>query len=289
MSYQDILYERDGPIAIVTLNRPDKLNAYTATMGVELADAFRKADEDDDVRVVILTGAGRAFCAGADVSSGADSFDASSGKAASLAPQTRTPEALSTGSRGGFIGAMFNCRKATIVAFNGPAVGIGVTLALPIDIKIAADNARFGLVFTRRGLVPEAGSAWFLPKLVGLSQALKWCVTGKIFPAQEALDGGLVSELVPADKLMARAKELAMEIATETAPISVALTRQMLWRFGTEETTEGVFKVEGQFIGQLGRGPDVREGVMAFLEKRKPNFSLKPSQDMPKGYPWWTE
>lgn len=286
MAYSDILYEIDGPIATITLNRPDKLNAYTAVMGQELADAFHRADEDDGVRVIIVTGAGRGFCAGADISAGAGAFDAREGKSVSFGAGA-SAQSMSQRHRGGFIGAIMDCRKPSIVAFNGAAVGVGLTLTLPMDIKIAADTAKFGFVFARRGLVPEAGSAWFLPRLVGMSQALRWCLTGKLFSAQEALAGGLLSEVVPGDQLMARARELAQEIASETAPVSVALTRQMLWRFGPETSPDGALKVDGRFAMELGSGPDVREGVSAFLEKRKPAFPGKVSENMPSGYPWW--
>jgi enoyl-CoA hydratase/carnithine racemase len=287
MAYSDILYTVDGPIATITLNRPDKLNAYTAVMGAELADAFAAADEDDDVRAIIVTGAGRGFCAGADISAGAGAFDARDGNSASFG---RRGESAASARRGpDFISAIFNCRKPSIAAFNGAAVGVGITLALPMDIKIAAETAKFGFVFARRGLVPEAGSAWFLPRLVGMSQALRWCLTGKLFSAQEALAGGLLSEVVAPDQLLARAREIALEIAAETAPVSVALTRQMLWRFGAQETPAGALSVDGRFAMELGAGPDVREGVSAFLEKRKPAFPGKVTANMPSGYPWWTE
>ena len=284
MAYSEILYECDGPIATITLNRPQKLNAYTAIMGEELAEAFWAADADDAVRAVIVTGAGRGFCAGADISAGAGSFDARSG-------DTKAFGAAKPGAgvrrRGGFVGAIFNCRKPSIVAFNGAAVGVGLTLALPMDIKIAADNAKFGFIFSRRGLVPEAGSAWFLPRLVGMSQALRWCITGRIFSAEEALGGGLISEVVAPDQLLARAREIAMEIASETAPVSVAMTRQMLWRFGAQATPDELLKVDGGWSIELGAGPDVAEGVQAFLDKRKPKFPGKVSANMPDGYPWW--
>jgi enoyl-CoA hydratase/carnithine racemase len=284
MAYETILYEVDGPVATITLNRPDKLNAYTAVMGVELADAFHRVDADDAVRVAIVTGAGRGFCAGADISGGANAFDdKAEGSVAFSAPgQARQ-------SGGGFIGAIFGCRKPSIAAINGAAVGVGATLTLPMDIRIAADNARIGFVFARRGLVPEAGSAWFLPQLVGLSQALRWCLTGTLIPAAEAKDAGLVSEVVPADNLLARARELALEIAENTAPISIALTRQMLWRFAGEASPQGALSVDGQLAMVLGSGPDVKEGVAAFLEKRPPNFPGKVSQDMPDLYPWWRD
>jgi enoyl-CoA hydratase/carnithine racemase len=283
MAYKDILYEVDGPVLTITLNRPEKLNAYTATMGLELEDAFLRADADDAVRVVIVTGAGRGFCAGADISSGADSFDANAGNSPSLGTQDdrkRRPG-------GSFVDAIFNCRKPSIAAINGAAVGIGSTLTLPMDIRIAAEGARFGFVFARRGLVPEAGSGWFLSQLVGLSQALRWCLTGKVFAAEEALAGGLVSELVPPETLLARAREIALEIAENTSPVAVALTRQMLWRFADASSHRAVMKIDGPLITELGATADVKEGVAAFLEKRPPNFPGRVSRDMPASYPWW--
>ena len=286
MTYEVILYETDGPVATITLNRPEKLNAYTARMGAELADAVARADEDDTVRAVILTGAGRGFCAGADISAGADSFDtarAGSGNFGDAGARRQR------GGGAGFVGALFNAKKATIAAFNGPAVGVGVTLALPTDIKIASSAARFGFVFARRGLVPEAGSAWFLPQLVGLPQALRWCLSGRLFDAAEALKGGLVSEVVEPDELLPRAREIATEIAETTAPVSVALTRQMLWRFAGAPDPFGVLKFDGAYSMALGAGGDVKEGVSAFLEKRPPIFPGRVTTDMPPGYPWWEE
>ena len=285
MNYETIRYEADGPILTVTLNRPEKLNAYTAQMGAELADALTRADEDDSIRAVILTGEGRGFCAGADISAGAGSFDSQGGAGAKNFGGGET-RAL-RGAGGGFVGALFNCKKATIAAFNGAAVGVGVTLALPTDIKIASSAARFGFVFARRGLVPEAGSAWFLPQIVGLPQALRWCLSGRLFGAEEALKGGLVSEVVEPEALMARAREIAMEIAENTAPVSVALTRQMLWRFASANDPFGLLQIDGAFAMTLGSGGDVKEGVGAFLEKRAPNFPGRVTADMPAGYPWW--
>jgi len=287
MSYETIRYEVDGPALTITLNRPEKLNAYTAQMGAELADALVRADEDDAIRAVILTGEGRGFCAGADISAGAASFDTASGEGAKNFGGSQT-RAL-RGAGGGFVGALFNCKKATIAAFNGPAVGVGVTLALPTDIKIASGAARFGFVFARRGLVPEAGSAWFLPQIVGLPQALRWCLSGRVFGADEALKGGLVSEVVEPDRLLPRAREIAAEIAENTAPVSVALTRQLLWRFASASDPFDLLKIDGAFAMTLGSGGDVKEGVSAFLEKRPPNFPGRVTADMPKGYPWWTE
>jgi len=284
-TYETIRYEPDGPVLTITLNRPEKLNAYTAQMGAELADAIVRADEDDAIRVVILTGEGRGFCAGADISAGAGSFDTAGGAGAKNFGGAET-RAL-RGAGGGFVGALFNAKKVTIAAFNGAAVGVGITLALPTDIKIASSAARFGFVFARRGLVPEAGSAWFLPQLVGLSQALRWCLSGRIFDAQEALAGGLVSEVTTPETLLSRAREIALEIAESTAPVSIALTRQMLWRFGGAPDPFGLLKIDGRFAMALGGGGDVKEGVGAFLEKRPPNFPGRVTKDMPTGYPWW--
>jgi enoyl-CoA hydratase/carnithine racemase len=285
MSFETIDYAVDGPVATITLNRPEKLNAYTARMGVELAEAVETADRDDAVRAVILTGAGRGFCAGADISDGPGSFDTSA--AGSGGKNFGGGGARRTGA--GFVGALFNARKATIAAFNGPAVGVGITLALPTDIKIASSAARFGFVFARRGLVPEAGSAWFLPQIVGLPQALAWCLSGRLFDAEEALRGGLVREVVPPEDLLPRAREIALEIARETAPVSVALTRQLLWRFASASLPFDLLEIDGPFAARLGGGPDVKEGVAAFLEKRPAAFPGKVSADMPPGYPWWPE
>ncbi|MCR5874518.1 enoyl-CoA hydratase-related protein [Phenylobacterium sp. J426] len=277
MGYETLIYETDGPVATVTLNRPEKLNAYTGQMGAELADAFRRVDADDEVRVVIVTGAGRGFCAGADISSGAGAFDTrAEGSVAFAGPGQARP------SDGGFVGAIFRCRKPSIAAINGAAVGVGATLTLPMDIRIAAEGARFGFVFARRGLVPEAGSAWFLPRLVGLPQALRWCLSGRLIPAEEALAGGLISEVVSPERLLTRAKEIALEIAEHTAPVSIALTRQMLWQYGSAPDPWELLKLDGPLSMELGAGPDVREGVAAFLEKRPPKFPGKVSTDIPE-------
>ncbi len=285
-AYEHILCEVEDGIMQITLNRPEKLNAYTATMGAELARAFDAADVDDDVRVVLVTGAGRGFCAGADMSAGAGAFDTTSAEgSASFGDVTARAEGRAGGS--GMVGAVFECRKPSIAAFNGAAVGVGLTLTLPMDIRIAADTAKFGFVFVRRGLAPEAGSAWFLPRLVGISQALRWCLDGALFGAEEALKGGLVSEVVAPEDLLPRARAIARSIADNTAPISVALTRQMLWRLSSEPSPWPTLKVDGALAMALGATEDVREGVSAFLEKRPPAFPGKVSTGMPTGYPWW--
>ena len=282
MSDSTLLQQLDEGILTITLNRPDKLNAYTAQMGRELADAFRRADVDDAVRVVIVTGAGKAFCAGADISGGAASF----GDTARLFGEGRSE--ATPRPAGGFIEAIFDCRKPSIAAINGAAVGVGLTMTLPMDIRLAANGARFGCVFTRRGLVPEAASAWFLPRIVGLPRALRWSYSGRVFDAAEAERGGLIEPALASDDLLPRAREIAREIADNTAPVAIALTRQLLWRFSAEPQPWGLLQVDTALNIHLGAGPDVREGVAAFLEKRAPAFPGKVSTDMPPQYPWWT-
>ncbi len=271
----------DAGVLTLTLNRPDKLNAYTAQMGRELTAAFCRADADDAVRVVIVTGAGRAFCAGADISAGAGSF----GDADKLFGQ---PAGGQPRQDGGFIEAIFNCRKPSIAAINGAAVGVGLTMTLPMDIRLGATGARFGCVFTRRGLVPEAASAWFLPRIVGLPQALRWCYSGRVFDATEAARGGLIEEPLAPDALLPKAIEIAREIADNTAPVATALTRALLWRFSAEPAPWGLLNVDTAINLHLGAGPDVREGVAAFIDKRPPHFPGQVSTDMPPQYPWWT-
>ena len=281
-NYSTLVVEQDGPILWVRINRPEAMNAYTATMGAELAAAFDHADGEDSIRVVILSALGRVFCAGADVSAGAGAFDTESGEGA------KNFGGRSEGRNANFIAAIMNCRKPSIVAFNGSAAGVGLTLTLPCDIRIAAETAKFGCVFTRRGLVPEAGSAWFLPQIVGLSQALKWCLTGALVPASEALEKGLLSETCPAEQLDARARELAIEIATNTSPVAIALTRRLLWKYASDAGPSGALSVDALLNIELGKGGDVHEGVTAFLEKRGPAFPNEVSSDMP-ATPWWPD
>jgi len=284
MSYEHITYDVADAIATITLNRPDKLNAYTATMGAELEEAFLAADEDDGARVIIVTGAGRGFCAGADISGGANAFDSSKGDTKMFQPASSSEAVGQRKSGGGFVGAIYNCRKPSIAAINGPAVGVGITLTLPMDIRIASSDAKMGFIFARRGLVPEAGSAWFLPRLVGLDQSLRWCLSGRVFGADEALAGGLVSEVLAPAELLPRARAIAQEMIENTAPVSVALTRHMLWQYAALPSPFEVMKIDGALSVELGAGPDVKEGVASFLEKRKPNFPGKVSRGWPKSY-----
>jgi enoyl-CoA hydratase/carnithine racemase len=292
MAYETIKYEVAEQILTITLNRPDKLNAFNAAMQKELIDAFDQADKDDAIRVVIVTGAGRAFCAGADLSSGADTFDrdARRGPVKRLANGSVDYSDPNVRDGGGQVTLrIFKCLKPVIAAVNGPAVGIGVTMQLAMDIRIASANARFGFVFSQRGIVPEAASSWFLPRIVGIAQALEWCFTGRVFPAEEALAGRLVSKVVPADELLPAARALAREIAGKTAPVSVALIRQMMWRMSAADDPMEAHKVDSRGIYARGRSDDVKEGVVSFLEKRPANFRNKVSSDMPDYFPWWEE
>ena len=294
MSYEQIVYDVKDQILTITLNRPEKLNAYTGKMQHELIDAFARASKDDNVRAIVVTGAGRAFCAGADLSAGAATFDATSnpeGAARNAGPIGSVDWSDDRVRDGGgrLTLAIFECLKPVIAAVNGPAVGVGATMQLAMDIRIASDAARFGFVFARRGIVPEACSSWFLPKIVGISQALEWCYTGRVFDAAEAHRGRLVSEVVKPEELLARAYAIAAEIRDNTAPVSVAMIRQMLWRLSATDHPMEAHKIDSRGIYARGASADVKEGVVAFLEKRKANFPEKVSSDMPPFYPWWKE
>jgi enoyl-CoA hydratase/carnithine racemase len=284
---QTVLYSVDDGIATITLNRPEKLNAFTAQMRDDLVACFDASDADDAVRAVIVTGAGRAFCAGADLSSGGKTFDYGSRNEAAR-EEMRVGDVYRDG--GGIVTLrMFNSLKPIIGAINGAAVGIGMTMQLPMDMRLASSEARFGFVFARRGITPEAASSWFLSRLVGMQTALEWCFTGRVFAAQEALERGLVRSLhAPADLLPA-ARALAREIADHTAPVSVALTRQMLWRMAGAAHPMMAHRVDSRAIQARGQSADAREGVGAFLEKRAPVYPNKVSSDMPAFFPWWDE
>ena len=279
MDYTQIIYEVADHIATVTLNRPDQLNAFTNTMMREVIDAFDRIDADDDVRAVIVTGAGRGFCAGADLSGGGETF--SRGGSDEIPADVGIPR-----DGGGLVSLrIFDCKKPVIGAINGAAVGVGVTMTLPMDIRLASEHAKFGFVFARRGIVPEACSSWFLPRLVGISQAAEWCYSGRVFPAAEALAGRLVRSVHPADELLPAARAIATEIAENTSAVSVALTRQMLWRMLGADHPMEAHKVDSRGILARGRAADAHEGVVSFLEKRAPQFPNTVSADLPDIFP----
>ncbi len=284
---ETLLYGVDDGIATVTLNRPEKLNAFTTQMRDDLVAVFDETDADDAVRAVIVTGAGRAFCAGADLSSRGKTFDyAARGDGAR--ERYKVGDVYRDG--GGLATLrMFNSLKPVIGAINGAAVGIGMTMQLPMDIRMASTAARFGFVFARRGITPEAASSWFLSRLVGMQTALEWCFSGRVFDAQEALDRGLVRSLHAPDALLPAARALAREIAGNTAPVSVALTRQMLWRMAGAAHPMDAHRVDSRAIQSRGQSADAREGIAAFLDKRAPAYPDKVSTDMPAFFPWWEE
>ncbi|NDG38413.1 MAG: enoyl-CoA hydratase [Betaproteobacteria bacterium] len=274
MSENHINSELSEGILTLTLNRPEKLNAFTGQMGQELGAALDRADADDAVRVIIVTGAGRGFCAGADISDGG-----SVGAGSGLERKGLPP--------GGIGQRLFESHKPMIAAINGVAVGVGVTMTLPMDIRIAADNAKFGFVFTRRGLVPEAGSSWFLPRIVGLPKALEWVYAARTVSAAEALAAGLVTEVVAPEALIARARAIAREIAENTAPVATVLTRQLMWRASAADTPQAALSVDSALNLALASSGDVKEGFAAFREKRLPNFPGSASKDLPSPFPWW--
>ncbi len=275
MEYSQITYEVADSIATITLDRPERMNAFTDVMMREVIDAFDQVDADDDVRVVIVTGSGdRAFCAGADLGGGGETFAKGGSDIQTVVGVPR--------DGGGMVSLrIFDCKKPVIGAINGAAVGVGVTMTLPMDIRLASDNARFGFVFARRGIVPEACSSWFLPRLVGISTAAEWCYSGRVFPAAEALERGLVRSVHAPDELLPAAIELAREIADNTAPVSVALTRQMLWRMLGADHPMEAHRVDSRGIQSRGASADAKEGVESFLEKRAPVYPVKVSDGLP--------
>src|SRR5713101_1645795 len=290
MPYETILYDVADQILTITLNRPEKLNAFTGTMMSEMIEAFTKADADDNVRAIIVTGAGRGFCAGADLSAGASTFDRTSGDSGAKGKGDEeidwSDESIRDG--GGLLTLrIFECLKPVIAAVNGPAVGVGVTMQLAMDVRLASENARFGFVFARRGIVPEACSSWFLPKVVGIAQALEWTFTGRVFGAEEALEGRLIKKIYKPDQLIPAARALAREIADNTSQVSVALIRQMMWRMAGADHPMEAHKVDSRGIFSRGSSADVKEGVASFLEKRPAIFPDKISKDMPPYFPWW--
>jgi enoyl-CoA hydratase/carnithine racemase len=280
--YSEILYDVSDHIATITLNRPDKLNAFTGTMMRELIDVFDQTDADDDVRAVIVTGAGRAFCAGADLSSRGETFARGGSDVQTRAGVPRDGGGMTTLR-------IFESKKPVIGAINGPAVGVGITMTLPMDIRLASTAARIGFVFARRGIVPEAASSWFLPRLVGISQALEWAYSGRVFDAEEALAGGLVRSLHAPDDLLSAARAIAADIAEHAAPVSVALTRQMMWRMLGAPHPMHAHRADSRAILERGRSADVKEGVESFLDKRAAVFPDRVSDALPDVFPDWVE
>lgn len=279
MPFEQIRYEKENGIGLIVMNRPEKLNAYTPLMGQEIIQALDQADEDDEIRVLIFTGAGRGFCAGADLSAGGGSVF------------SQGADSINEFRDGGGVLNLriFEMKKPVIAAINGPAVGIGATMTLPMDIRMASESAKMGFVFTRRAIAPDGCCTWFLPRVVGIGQAAEWLISGRVFSAQEALQTGLVLRVLPADDLLPAAMEKAREIVENTSSVSVALTKQLVWRMVGVEHPMEAHRVESKAVHFMARSKDCREGVNAFLEKRKPDFSMKLSQDMPDFYPWWKE
>src|SRR5215204_20769 len=280
MDYEQIRYEVDDHVLTITLNRPERLNAFTPTMKDELIAAFDQADADDEVRAVIVTGEGRGFCAGADLQGGGETFDYRARGVDDEVPRD---------GGGQVVLRIFGCTKPVIAAINGPAVGVGATMTLPMDVRLASDRARMGFVFTRRGIVPEAASSWFLPRVVGISCAMEWAATGRVFGAEEAVAAGLVRSVHEPDDLLPAAYALAREIADNTAPVSVALTRQMFWRMLGADHPMSAHQLDSRAVQARGASADAREGVRAFLEKRPARFPDRVSVDLPDFFPWWAD
>jgi len=295
LSYETIRYEVQNGIATVTMNRPEVFNAMNTPMMLELIDAFDQSDADDAVRVVVVTGEGRGFCGGADLSKGADIFDKKTSGVDTKGEAINPDGSFNYSAEGARDGGgklalrIFNSLKPVIAAINGAGVGVGASMTLPMDIRIASEKGRLGFVYARRGIVFECCSSWFLPRIVGIAKTLEWSMSGRVLSAQEMKDGGLVSEIVPPEQLLPRAYEIAREIADNTAPVSIALMRQMAWRsLGWDHPMEG-HRIESRGICTRGRSPDAKEGVKSFVEKRLPNFECTVSKDMPDYFPWWEE
>lgn len=290
MTYNTISYEVADGVAVITLSRPDKLNAFNTEMMRELINVLDRTDADDAVRAVIFTGEGRAYCAGADLSAGVNGFVDQGQQSLMNADGTTNYASEAARDGGGLLTLrLFESLKPLIAAINGPAVGIGVTMTLPMDIRLASDQARFGFVFTRRGIVPEAASSYFLPRVVGVSKALEWCYSGRVFDAQEALSGGLVRSLHAPEDLLPAARAIAREIVENTAPVSVALTRQMLWRGLGQSHPMEAHRLDSRAILSRTSSADAAEGVSSFMEKRSAAYPDTVSQNMPDFFPWWEE
>ncbi len=293
MRYETLIWSVDDGILTLTLNRPDRLNAFTVTMARELEAAFQRASEDDSVRAIVVTGAGRAFCAGMDLAVSGNVFGLDESQHPTLKDMTQRLDdpSIRDGVRdtGGRVTlSIFNCAKPVIAAINGPAAGIGVTMTLPMDVRLASERARFGFVFGRIGIVPEACSTWFLPRVVGISQALEWCYSADVFDAEEALRGGLVKAVVPHEQLLPEAYRLARKFTERRSPVAVALTRQMMYRNSAQPHPLEVHRIDSLAVFHISQ-KDGREGVRAFLEKREPNFTARVSADMPEFYEDWAK
>ena len=279
-SYKTIHFTEDDSIGLITLNRPEKLNAFNAKMMAEMLDVFDLIDSKDSIKAVIITGEGRAFCAGADLSAGADTFNSEFDTSAEFSEDFRRDS-------GGILTLrMYNCLKPIVIACNGDAVGIGASLQLAADIRIASTASRFGFVFAKRGIVPDACSSWFLPRIVGISKALELCFSGEIFSAEDALKFGMVNYLYEPDELMNASKEIAKKLFSNTAPVSVALTRHMIWDMSSASSPEDAHIIDSKAIDSRGASKDAAEGVMSFLEKREAEYKNKISTDMPSFFPW---
>ncbi len=283
MDLSQTRYEVSGGVATVTLHRPDKMNAFTPTMRKELIEIFTEADQDDSVRVVVVTGAGTAFCAGADLSSGGSAFDRSiqEGRKVSIAEYRDGGGQVSL--------AIFRCRKPVIGAINGHAVGVGITMTLAMDIRIVSQDAKIGFVFARRGVVPEACSSWFLPRIVGISKATELVYTGRVFRAADEADSGLFNYVLPREEVLPKSMAIAREIAENTSAVSVALSKALLWHGFREDDPQSVHLIDSRCFHWVGRQRDAFEGVQSFLEKRPPKFTMSATADMPDFYPWWKE
>ena len=279
-SYKTIHFTEDDSIGLITLNRPEKLNAFNAKMMAEMLDVFDLIDSKDSIKAVIITGEGRAFCAGADLSAGADTFNSEFDTSAEFSEDFRRDS-------GGILTLrMYNCLKPIVIACNGDAVGIGASLQLAADIRVASTASRFGFVFAKRGIVPDACSSWFLPRIVGISKALELCFSGEIFNAEDALKFGMVNYLFEPDELMNASKEIAKKLFSNTAPVSVALTRHMIWDMSSATSPEDAHIIDSKAIDSRGASKDAAEGVMSFLEKREAEYKNKISTDMPSFFPW---
>ena len=293
--FETLRYEIEDQVLLLTMNRPERLNAFNSQMQREFLEALDHADTDDEIRAVIVTGEGRGFCAGADLSKGAETFDydnQAEGAKADRASNEGRQEGSNAWLRdgGGLLSLrIYEFNKPIIAAINGPAVGVGVTMTLPMDIRIASTQARIGFVFSRRGIVPEACSSYFLPRVVGISKALEWAYSGKVFDADEALKGGLIRSVHEPEDLLPTARAIASEIAENTSAISVTMIRHMMWRMLGADHPMEAHKVDSRGIFHLGRGADAHEGVMSFLEKRPADFTMKTSEDLPEFFPWWEE